>query len=385
MKEKIRDLVMLVKNDRRIMAIAGFFIFALILVSLSLNKGGNKKPKTFDEDFGKIAVPQEEAYNDLAKAFRNDLEKGSKEREELKVAVERLRTDQQQFQNQVASVIETITDTMDQLSAQVDKASKESKKEEVAPPTPANGAVPEGDDVEQIGFETTDVPPPPPPPAKPKKVSIISPGDSVQVELLTGVNAPVDGTPYPVVFKLSGPITGPDGSTLDVGEARLLAAAQGSETDGRAIFRLTKLAMRRPDGQRLVVDVDGWVVGEDGVRGMSGKLIDKLGRLIVATAGVSFGAALAEQVSEKNQSQRQIISTTPQGIAVDSSDFDVATSTALSDAANRLGQILLDRYEKLVPVVEILSGRTAAAIFSQASEVDVIDDDGEGIYRVALD
>ena len=110
----------------------------------------------------------------------------------------------------------------------------------------------------------------------------------MRVKLLAGVNAPTDGTPYPVVLKLLGNVMGPDGNTIPLGEARLIAAAQGSLTDSRVLFRLTRLSIRLPNGRRKEFAIDGWVVGEDGIRGMSGVLIDPIGKAIggAAMAGV---------------------------------------------------------------------------------------------------
>jgi conjugal transfer pilus assembly protein TraB len=187
-----------------------------------------------------------------------------------------------------------------------------------------------------------------------------------------------------VVLKLVGPITGPDGSSVDIGEARLIAAAVGSETDGRALFRLTSLAMRAKDGRRIVLRVDGWVVGEDGIRGMKGKLIDKLGKLIAATGTVGFTAALGESLMANNSLSNDN-GNSDGGITVVSGDLNYAAANALSEASSKLNEVLIDRYEKLVPVVEILSGREAAIVFSQATEIQLIDEDesDEGMYRTA--
>ncbi len=183
-------------------------------------------------------------------------------------------------------------------------------------------------------------------PASPR---VITPGDAVSVTLLTGVNAPVDGTPYPVVFKLDGPITGANGEQIELKDARLIAAAQGSESDSRALFRLTKLAIRQADGSRKVVDIDGWIVGEDGIRGTPGKLEDKLGRLIASTGDLQRRMALGEE------------SAATENLSPDAS--------ALVAASNQLSAQLLNRYEKLVPVVSVNAGKNLSAVFSKSSDL----------------
>ncbi len=385
-KQKIEDFKLLAKTDRRIWAVAGFFGIALILtVATGSGSGGEYRPRKsgIQAEFGELRVSEHEAYNDLVKAFRSDIEAGDKEREEMKSLLQRLGNDQKDFQQQVSTTIEIVADQLDSIAARINTVESTTRRQsDRVSNVDTNPESLEPDGLEPQWFDTTDIPPPPPPPDKPTRISIISPGDAVEVQLITGVNAPVDGTPYPVVFKIDGPITGPDGSSLNIGEARLLAAAQGSEADGRALFRLTKLAIRHNDGRRSVADVDGWIVGEDGVRGMKGRLIDKLGRLIAATAGVSFGAAIGERIDERNQ----FPNAGEGGISITGDDIDFAGASALTDASNRIGQIFLDRYEKIVPVIEILSGRKVVAIFSQSTEIALIEDfDNEGIYSTSLD
>lgn len=238
------------------------------------------------------------------------------------------------------------------------------------------------DELASYGFDATSLPPPPAPPTIEKR-TFISPGDSVPVRLLTGVAAPVDGTPYPVVLKLLGPVTGPDGSSLDIGEARLVAAAQGSETDGRVQVRITDLAFRHADGRRSVVKVDGWIVGEDGVKGVRGKTIDKLGQVILATMGYSGAAAFGERL---NGQRNRLRIENSDNITVTGNDLDSALTSALTDGSIRLTQVLLEKYERLVPVVEVHSGRDIVAVFSRGAEVSIYDDEEQsGIHTAALD
>ena len=393
MQQKLDDIKALIKNDRRIWFGAGFFAFVLLIW------GFTSKDQHRERAFRRVGDGQQYAsrqiadtadpYTDLISAFRNDVEKLTKLSQGQTDKVERMSSEFERHKEQVTGVFETIVDKFEGLEKEVDELRNTQPKVAEAPiDGGAQDAQIEPDALEPIGFEEATIPPPPAPPVQ-KRATVISPGDSVRVLLLTGVNAPVDGTPYPVVFKLSGPITGPDGSALDIGEARLIAAAQGSEVDGRAIFRLTQLAIRHKDGRRSVADIDGWIVGEDGIRGMHGRLIDKLGRLIAATAAVSGTAALGERLLDRSSENTDPTT----GLVVVGDDANFATASALTDASNRLGQVLLDRYESLVPVVEVLSGREGAAIFSKTTEIELIEeeDDGEGIYgddavhRVSLD
>lgn len=406
-KDRIEEWKLLVKNDRRIMAIGGLSVVVIVLFAFTQLKGNEPPQEAFmtqtrrqelaaQQEASEQSLGETEAYNDLIKAFQQDIQTLKTAAENSAKREERDRREFEDHRRRAKGIFETVVNKIEELTRAVeDLETAQSGGPGVLPGvagsyTGANGEQIDGtisggevDSLSGFGFDEATVPPPPQEP-KPVRVAVISPGDSVPITLLTGVNAPVDGTPYPVVFRLDGPITGPDGSTLDLGEARLIGAAQGSETDGRVIFRLTDLAIRHPDGRRSVVQVDGWIVGEDGVRGMKGKLIDKLGRLIAATAGYSFIAALGERI---DNSASAVTVSGGENVTVKGDDISVAGASALTDASNRLGQILLDRYEKLVPVVEVLSGRTVAAVFSRTAEVTIVDEnlDGEGLYYASLD
>jgi hypothetical protein len=200
----------------------------------------------------------------------------------------------------------------------------------------------------------------------------------VRIKLLAGVNAPTDGTPYPVVFKLISDVYGPDGSALPLGEARLIAAAQGSLTDSRALFRITTLNIRLPDGRRKVYQVDGWVVGEDGLRGMQGILLDPIGKAI-AGAGMAGGlAALGEGFSQgETETNSGVFG--DQSTIINGDPLKFAAGKTLSGFAKEWGQVVKDRVNQLVPHVQVLSGREATAVFAKSLPItdlfDALEDD----------
>ena len=204
---------------------------------------------------------------------------------------------------------------------------------------------------------------------------LIGAGDSVRVRLLAGVNAPTDGTPYPVVLKLTSDVYGPDGSALPLGEARIIAAAQGSLTDARALFRLTSMNLRMPDGRRIVKRVDGWVVGEDGIRGLQGILIDPLGKAlggsILAGTVQGFGAALeAKNVTVEDSGFLGL-----QSWGVTGNPWEYAVGRGIRQGANEWSDIIKERVRSMVPVVQVLSGRDATAVFAKSVSI-------KGLYDV---
>ena len=180
-------------------------------------------------------------------------------------------------------------------------------------------------------------------------------GAAVAVRLLTSTNAPIDGRLYPVLLETIGKITSPDGSTLDVitasdgttidmdfAEMRMIAESTGSEADSRALFELRNLVIRTKDGQRIVTNVNGWIVGEDTIRGMKGKVIDSSNGLY-------------------NRLKYNRLKNTPSE-SINSAEMSYSGKKALIDAINKGGIVDVDTVPP--PVVEVLSGREGTAIFS---------------------
>lgn len=201
-----------------------------------------------------------------------------------------------------------------------------------------------------------------------KKVAFIGAGDSVQVELIAGVNAPTDGTPYPVIFKLVGNVNGPDGSTLPLGEARLIASAQGSLSDSRALFRIVSMNFKLPDGSRQVLKVDGWVVGEDGIRGMKGVLIDPIGKALAGTAISSGIAGIGQGISQSQTTITRDVNGSFQYINGDIPEF--ALGRALEGSAGQWADFIKERSKLYVPHVKVFSGRKATAVFIKSVEIE---------------
>lgn len=387
LKDRVENIKLLLQTDRRFLAGGIFLVLAIVGVSL-MSKQTNSRPVPVSQYNSASAPVVNDGYTDLVNALRTQVEDETKKSSLLAKQMDRMNREIQENTKNVGGVLETIVDNLDNTNKTIADLAATISDIQSSNVTGNQGVTSiDGVPVDGLGsglepFGSLNEPTPPPPPAappKPKRMTVIVPGDSVKVKLLTGVNAPVDGTPYPVVLELDGPITGPDGASLELGKARLIAAAQGSETDGRVLFRLADLAIRHKDGRRSVVRVDGWIVGEDGIRGMQGKLIDKLGKLIAATAGVTFASVLGDRMDSKTSG---IDINTSGNVDIDGDDFDVSSVSAFTQASDRLGQILLERYEKLIPVVEVLSGREVVAVFSAPVEVSLVEEDeaDEGIY-----
>ncbi len=382
MKQKIEDLSLLLKSDRKAQAIAGCCVLALAFLVFSEppKRRGIPKQQVAQAPVQSAGMGFEEAFQDLVTTLQDGQKKLGDDMQKVKTEIADIRTDQENAEMRTAEIFKKLIDRIQQQQTVTNVAVNQ-------PPDPVDYKTEfpeqEPDSLEPFGDVDNNQIAPPAPPKEAKEV-LISPGDTVRIKLLAGVNAPTDGTPYPVIFKLVSDINGPDSSALPVGEARLIAAAQGSMVDSRAIFRLTSLSMRFPNGERRTVDVDGWIVGEDGLRGMQGILLDPLGKAIGGAMTTGTVAGLGQALSDSQTTVEREDGTTFQYLSGDSTSY--ALGKGLSEGASQWSQIIQNRLSELTPMVQVFSGREATAVFSQAVVIDglydAIDEEESDIFAL---
>jgi hypothetical protein len=122
---------------------------------------------------------------------------------------------------------------------------------------------------------------------------------------------------------------------------------------------------------------------------MEGVLIDPIGKAIVG-AGMAGGlAGLGQGVAAANVQNRTYSNGNNQS-SVNPNDVPAyAGGVALSSAATEWQQIIRDRLSQLVPVVQVLSGREATAVFSQSLGIpellEQLDDEDPAVVFTSLD
>lgn len=368
MKQKLQDFALMLRHNRFYQFIAvlvGVGFMYLVLTPQPVRRA--PPPMTTAQNEFDASKFKNEAYQSLVDAFNSRLESIGVQSEQNTQEIKEMRESLNENTERTVEIFKKIIERMAQNEASAVRASVPGSSD----PVDVAGEnviedTQESDALDQFGLESTTPVEPPPPPAR--KVAFVGAGDSVRVRLLSGVNAPVDGSPYPVVFKLNSDIYGPDGSALPLGEARIIAAAQGSLTDARALFRLTSINVRLPNGRRKVLEVDGWVVGEDGIRGMPGVLIDPIGKAIGAAGVVGALEGVGEGFSASQiDTYRSADGSSNQVVAGNTGTYALGQGAA--GAARQWGTLLRDRVDQLVPQVQVLSGREATAVFSRSFQI----------------
>jgi hypothetical protein len=380
-RQKIKDIALALRYERKFQVLAGFGV--VMVLWMIFDPGPQRRPRPAPINNARQNISSAtEAVEDLATALNNRISTTEAALEKQGKALEAINTKIDSNERSMAEVMKQFLDRLRAIEANTSAGSAVSAVPVQGDTIPVQdeNTLTDWGDVKAVALK------PPLPPIAEKK-AVIGAGDSMRVKLLAGVNAPTDGTPYPVVFKVIGDVTGPDGSSLPIGEARVVAAAQGSLSDQRALFRITQLNLRYPDGSRNILEVDGWVVGEDGIRGMEGILVDPFGK-------VMMGALMSGTISGFGQgmAQSQVTTTANQNgvysyLSGDATEF--ALGRGLGEAGLTWGKFIEQRAKLLVPHVKVLSGREATAVFSKTVTVDglyqAIEGDEPALQMASLD
>lgn len=369
MMQKLKDLQLYLMGSRKAKVLLAVGIIAGLFLYFNEGKRPTRIVKPTPPQ--KKGLDNKETATDLITRFNQDLQAMTEKNQRIEENLNAQQKQLQDFEQRTAEILKKMLERIQ--DNQSDPSAQGGAPVPVALDGQPDAAEPlhQEAELQPFGLEPEEVAPPPPPPVK--KVAYIGAGDSVRVKLLAGVNAPTDGTPYPVVFKLVSDVYGPDGSAIPLGEARLVAAAQGSLTDSRALFRLTSMNILLPTGEKKVYNVDGWIVGEDGIRGMRGILIDPIGKAIGGAAFAGGLAAAGQGLATANSTVRRDLAG---GITTDvtGSLAQFAAGQAITGAATEWSRTVNQRLQQLIPVVEILSGREGTAVFAQSLPV-------EGLYE----
>jgi hypothetical protein len=386
MSQIAKDLWLRLQSDRKTQVIAGVILAVgiFLYVAETPSRRRNRKPAPPPE-VG--ANDPNERTGDLVARFTGQLAQLTQQSQSMRDDIDNQRKALKDYEATTAEIFKKILERLAEVQSSNQHGGSAAAPVAVGDQTVEGLAAAASDELESLSPVE---PIAAQPPAQQKlKLASIMPGDSVRVKLLAGVNAPTDGTPYPVVLKLVGDVMGPDGNAIPLGEARLIAAAQGSLTDARALFRLTRLSVRLPNGQRKEFATDGWIVGEDGIRGLEGVLIDPIGKAI-AGAGMAGGLqGLGLGIAGSARQYRSGIWGSNLSYVENSDIPEYAGGMALASAANEWGNIIRDRVAQMVPVVQVLSGREATAVFSQSLPIpnllEQLDEEDPSVVYTSLD
>jgi conjugal transfer pilus assembly protein TraB len=212
-------------------------------------------------------------------------------------------------------------------------------------------------------------------PPKPKKTvkNYIPPGAFVKVVLLSGVDAPTSGqgssNPIPVLLKIKDMSILPNKFRQDFRECFIIGSAVGDLKSERAYIRGETLSCVKYNKEIVEKNITGYLAGEDGKAGLSGRVVTKAGQMIAR----SILAGFVQGVSRAFSIQATTISISPLGTTQTINPDQIVkygTAQGIASGTNELVKYYLDLARQLFPVVEINAGRETDFVFLKGVKLD---------------
>ncbi len=194
-------------------------------------------------------------------------------------------------------------------------------------------------------------------------------GSFAQATLLTGVYAPTEGGVLPVKIRLDAAFIGPNRSRIPIQDAFLIGKATGDANSQRVVVQLDKLSYVATDGRVVEVSLNGYVADEDGVQGLGGRYVWRIGEAATVAAlagGISAaadGAAARETVLQVNP-----LGGTTEAVTGELGKF--ATARGASKAADEIGKIVSERLEEIVPAIYVPNGKKITVCLIDGATLD---------------
>ena len=193
-------------------------------------------------------------------------------------------------------------------------------------------------------------------------------GSMARSVLLTGVDAPVGGKPFPVLLALTEAFASPNSYQVPLKGCFALGKAEGNASSERADIQIVRMSCVLPDGKAFEQEITGYLVGDDGKQGIPGKLVDKEGRRIAFAAVAGVGAGLARAFG-----QQQVTNVVTDSGAITSTVTGDALTFGLAGgaqgAATEMQRYFQKQAERLFPVVEIDAGKKVTMVMLSGTKV----------------
>ena len=162
----------------------------------------------------------------------------------------------------------------------------------------------------------------------------------------------------------------------------VLSSTHGAVSAEKAMPRLVKMNCRDKNGNLYAGAVKGWILGDDGKVGMTGRLVTRNG----AVLSKIFWADILSLGGSYLRASATTTSTSLLGVMETTKDSDLLKSAAGQTAektTGRLAQFYIKIAEQIYPVVEVKPGRTVTVLFEYGRLIKVTKDNFEEINKIA--
>ena len=196
-------------------------------------------------------------------------------------------------------------------------------------------------------------------------------GSYAQGTLLTGVYAPVDSSnPLPVLIRLDEAFVGPNDTRVPLKGTFLVGKAYGDITTHRALIQIISISTVLPDGRAFEKEGNfGYITDTTHLFGLPGIYVENTGKQL----GLSFISGFMSGASQAFADGETTSIVGAQGQvskAVTGNSTKNAAFQGLASSSSQLSEYYQNQLEKVVPAVQIDSGKTVYFYVQKGVTID---------------
>ena len=206
--------------------------------------------------------------------------------------------------------------------------------------------------------------------------SVYLPVSYMEATLLSGLDAPTSsegkGNPVPVLIRVKLPAVLPNDVKANLRGCFVVADGKGNLGTERAELVLANLSCIDRKGQAVIDQpIIGYVVDADGKAGLRGRVVTKMGAIIVRSmiAGMFGGFGEALSSTGQTQSLNALGATTtvdPQSVAI------VGLGKGISGAFKEIEKFYMSLAAQTLPVIEIGAARPITLVITKGATLNII-------------
>ncbi|MFA6195373.1 MAG: TraB/VirB10 family protein [Sulfurimonas sp.] len=206
----------------------------------------------------------------------------------------------------------------------------------------------------------------------PEKIKLHIMKGLVNATLITGINAPTFGgggtqNPAPVLLSVDGNTLIANNDDEVIENCLVAGSATGNVNTSKADILLTDISCSGHDkeGNRVKIEqpIKGWVIGEDGSYGLSGRLLDSSGKVITKMIALEVIQGLTAALVASSQPAGAVgtFSTAATGSQVTATTYPDAAQGGLGKGINKGLDHAYEHYNQILsgmyPTISVLAGK----------------------------
>lgn len=190
---------------------------------------------------------------------------------------------------------------------------------------------------------------------------------------INGMDAPTfaqgQQDPQPLLVSIETSLVTANNKEIDIKGCMVLASAHGSVSAEKAMPRLVRMNCRDAEGNLYSGSVKGWVLGDDGKVGITGRLVSRQGAVLAKSFWadiISLGGTFLRKAADTTTSYSALgyiesSNTNPADLAKQ------AAGSAVERTTDRIAKFFIKIAEQIYPVIEIMPGRKVTMMVESGS------------------